>query len=116
MKMMTTTELAAEFGTDSRTLRKFLRSDASGIESVGKGARYSLPSSKREIASLAKRYAKWDEARTAAKSDNTPEVTEAPTEVEAPELPESDLTPEGFIDPTMLNSDDLLEGLESPLD
>lgn len=111
--MTTTTEIASQFGCDTRTLRKFLRSDASGIEKVGKGARYALPSSKRDISSLRRKFDNWAEAREAAKTDNVPE---APTEDDSPELPESDLTPEGYIDPTMLNSDDLLEGLESPLD
>jgi hypothetical protein len=101
--MMTTTEVAAEFGTDPKTLRKFLRSDASGIEKVGKGARYSLPSSKRELTALRKRYAKWDEARTAPNTD------------EAPTAPESDITPDADEAPISLDElegpteDDLLE-------
>jgi hypothetical protein len=63
--MMTTTELASTLETTPRELRKFLRSDASGIAPVGKGSRYALPSSKREVTSLAKRFAAWNEARTA---------------------------------------------------
>lgn len=64
MKMsMNTTELAAAIETTPRTLRKFLRSEGAG---VGKGSRYALPSSKREVASLAKRFAEWDAARTPA--------------------------------------------------
>lgn len=68
--MKTTAELAAELATTPRTLRKFLRSDASGIESVGKGSRYALPSSKREVASLRKRFNEW----------NTPATDDAPTD------------------------------------
>lgn len=75
--MMTTAQVADEFGTDPRTLRKFLRSEAMG---VGKGSRYALPESKREINSLRKRFAKWDEARKAPVSDETPENDESPTE------------------------------------
>lgn len=75
--MQNTTTLATEFGTDPRTLRKFLRSDASGIESVGKGARYALPSAKREVAAMRKRFDAWDEARRAP----APEV-----EGDAPEV------------------------------
>lgn len=71
--------LATEFGTDARTVRKFLRSDASGVEAVGKGARYSLPTAKREVAALKKRFIGWDEARKA------PQV-----EADAPEAPEVD--------------------------
>lgn len=64
----TTATLAADFDTTPRTLRKFLRSDASGIESVGKGSRYALPNSKREVASLRKRFDAWN----APKVDDTP--------------------------------------------
>lgn len=74
----TTTTLAAEFDTTPRTLRKFLRSPESGIESVGKGARYALPASKREVAALQKRFTAWIEAREAAK-------VEAETETDAPD-------------------------------
>lgn len=63
--MMTTNDLAAQFETTPRTLRKFLRSTESGIEAVGKGSRYSLPSSKRETAALRKRYDAWFEAKNA---------------------------------------------------
>lgn len=68
----TTTTLAAEFDTTPRTLRKFLRSADMG---VGKGSRYTLPTAKREVASLRKQFDAWEAARTPA-----PEV-----EVDAPE-------------------------------
>lgn len=77
--MMSTTEVATQFETDARTLRKFLRSEGAG---VGKGARYALPSTKRDLNSLQKRFTAWDEAR------------KAPVEDEAPEATESDVTPE----------------------
>ncbi len=60
---MTTNALAADFDTTPRTLRKFLRSPESGIESVGKGSRYALPSSKREVEAMRKRFTAWTEAR-----------------------------------------------------
>ena len=63
--MMTTAELATALETTPRTLRKFLRSNDSGIESVGKGSRYSLPSGKREVQALAKRFTAWNEAKNA---------------------------------------------------
>lgn len=74
MAQFTTAEVAEKFETTARTLRKFLRADESGIESVGKGSRYALPSAKREVNALRKRFTAWDEARKA------PEV-----EGEAPE-------------------------------
>lgn len=83
MSTMTTTDLAAQLETTPRELRKFLRSDASGIESVGKGSRYALPGSKREVAALAKRFAAWTEAK--APKDDAPEGDAPEVEVEAPE-------------------------------
>lgn len=61
--MQTTSTLAVALETTPRTLRKFLRSDTSGVESVGKGSRYSLPTSKREVNALSKRFAAWAEAQ-----------------------------------------------------
>lgn len=71
--------LAVEFDTTPREVRKFLRSPGSGIESVGKGSRYSLPSSKREVAALRKRFDAWGEAK-AAKAVDAPAEADAPDE------------------------------------
>lgn len=70
--MMTTTELAADFDTTPRTLRKFLRSIDQG---VGKGSRYALPSSKREVASMRKKFDAYLEAKV-----KVDEVTIDPTD------------------------------------
>jgi hypothetical protein len=76
--MMTTTDCAAALDTTPRTLRKFLRSEGLG---VGKGSRYALPSTKRDLNSLAKRFSAWDEARNATpdapEGDDTPDATDA---------------------------------------
>lgn len=76
--MMTTTELATAFDTTPRTLRKFLRSDASGIASVGKGSRYAIPSGKRELNSLAKRFTAWNDAIAAKNAEK--ESTDSPAD------------------------------------
>lgn len=90
MAQITTTELATELGTDSRTVRKFLRADARsrGEAIPGKGARWSIE--RREVRSLKKRFDAWsaaqDEAREArAKVEHSVapdngEVTESETE------------------------------------
>ena len=83
MNMMTTTEIAAEFDTTPRTLRKFLRSDESGIAPVGKGSRYALPSTKRDLNSLRKRFTSWSEALEAKKGSNDAPDADAPAD--APE-------------------------------
>lgn len=69
----TTSTLATEFETTPRELRKFLRSPESGVEAVGKGSRYALPSSKREVAAMRKRFDAWVEAKAPA-----PEGDDAP--------------------------------------
>lgn len=68
-KMLTSTEVAAELGTNAKHLRKFLRSDNSGIEPVGQGNRYEIPAGK--VRQLAKAYAAWTEAhaRSAAEAE-----------------------------------------------
>lgn len=68
--MMNTTQLADALDTTPRTLRKFLRSEGQG---VGKGSRYALPSTKRDLAATAKRFAAWIEARDAAKIEDASE-------------------------------------------
>lgn len=69
----TTATLAAEFDTTPRELRKFLRSAEMG---VGKGSRYALPATKREVASLRKRFDDWSAAKAAKVEDEAPEVDE----------------------------------------
>ena len=66
--MTNTTELAANLDTTPRTLRKFLRAEGMG---VGKGSRYTLPSTKRDIARLNTRFIAWNDARTATNDDAT---------------------------------------------
>lgn len=65
---ITTAELATALDTTPRELRKFLRSDDSGIDGVGKGKRYSLPGTKREITTLRKRYTAWAASQAEAKA------------------------------------------------
>lgn len=86
--MQTTTALAAEFDTTARTLRKFLRSDASGIASVGKGSRYALPTAKREVASLRKKFDAWGTAQAEAKAKREAEVEAPEVEIEVDTLDE----------------------------
>ena len=63
--IMTTAEVALDLDTTPRTLRKFLRSSASPIDSVGKGSRYSIE--KKQIRSLRSRFAKWELELAAAR-------------------------------------------------
>lgn len=76
---ITTTDLAAELGTDPRTLRKFLRADAKAREvaTPGKGSRYALKGDARSIAAMQKKFTKWTNAQNAAKAAK---ATESDTE------------------------------------
>ena len=82
---ITPAQLADELNTDPRTLRKFLRANArsNGVETPGKGSRWALDGSKRSIASYAKKFAAWDEARKAALEAKTDNEDNEVTEVES---------------------------------
>ena len=75
MATITPKEFAQKLGTDPRTVRKFLRSEAGMNSRVGKGSRWALES--KQIASLTKKFRKWDEARKTTDEVDAPEV---PTE------------------------------------
>jgi hypothetical protein len=84
----TTATLAAEVDTTPKELRKFLRSEISGIESVGKGGRYTIELTATQLAATKKKFAKWG-ADLAAKREAA-KIADAPIE-DAPQGPtESD--------------------------
>lgn len=57
-------EVAAQFDTDARTLRKFLRSDANDVvATVGKGHRYEITAT--EAKKLRKAFDSWNAAEVA---------------------------------------------------
>lgn len=94
MATLNTTEVATEFGTDARTLRKFLRSPQGTDSTVGKGARWSIE--KRDLRSLRKRFETWSAAQEARKVQaaeaalDTDEVQAAEAPVEVEEIIETD--------------------------
>lgn len=51
-------QAAIEIGTDARTLRKFLRSDASAFDAVGQGNRYEF--SNGDLKKLKKQFIAWN--------------------------------------------------------
>ena len=68
-------QIALEWGTDAKTLRKFLRKDIrdAGGENPGKGHRWEIEA--RSVKSLQKRFIAWNEAK-APIADESPETTE----------------------------------------
>ena len=71
MAKMTTTEIAEEFGTTTRNLRKFLRSDFAekGNATPGKGSRYAID--RRQLKGLQTRFNNWESARAAKESTDS---------------------------------------------
>ena len=89
MATLNTTEVATEFGTDARTLRKFLRSPQGTDSTVGKGARWSIE--KRDLRSLRKRFQTWSAAQEARKVQEVAALDSA-------DIPETDDEVETILD------------------
>lgn len=73
----TTAQVAEELGTDSRTFRKFLRSDISPFEPVGQGSRYVFPDDL-DIAALKKTFADWSSGRRSSTTTPTGDTKRSP--------------------------------------
>jgi len=82
--LITPAELALELGTDARTTRKFLRSITPRDEQPGKGSRWGIKSTKSNIASLKKRFAKFAAAQEAARAARAEKLAPAPVDDDAP--------------------------------
>lgn len=120
-----------EVGTNAkaatRTLRKFLRDETSGVDGVGKGGRYTIELKAAELKAMKKRFAAWEakqEADKAARAElreaQAPKKTEAiilPTDDEGTEdindeVEDDEVIAEGPTDDeiaAMLEDDDLIE-------
>ena len=59
---LTTKEIAEDFGTDSKTLRKFLRSHLPKDSQPGQGGRYAFET--KDLPTLKKAWVKWSETKT----------------------------------------------------
>ena len=78
MAVLTASQLAEELNTDSRTVRKFLRSVTPKDDQPGKGSRWTIE--KKNLRSLRTQFTKFQAAQ--AEKDSTP----ADTEETAPEV------------------------------
>jgi hypothetical protein len=90
---LNTTDIAAELGTDPRSLRKFLRADAkvNGTPTPGKGARYAIE--RKQLRSLKSRFAKYTaalEAKAAQANDDATDDATDEVEVDDAEVPATD--------------------------
>lgn len=64
MATRTVKEIALDFETDPRTLRKFLRDTLPVEEQPGKGSRYAIEA--KQVRSLKKQFKDWTDAKAAA--------------------------------------------------
>jgi hypothetical protein len=69
--------LADEVGTTPKALRVFLRTADSGVESVGKGGRYSIEMTATQLAKFKKNYAAFEAAKAEAKAAREAELAAA---------------------------------------
>lgn len=75
----------------TRTLRKFLRDETSGVDGVGKGGRYTIELKAAELRAMTKRFAAWEakqEAEKAARAELR--EAQAPKKIEVAEVIEDD--------------------------
>lgn len=71
--VMTPAEFAVEVDSDGRTVRKFLRSITPKDEQPGKGSRWSLPATKRDVTRLKKQFAEWSAKQAEAAAQRAQE-------------------------------------------
>ena len=77
--ILTPADLAAEFDTDARTVRKFLRSVTPKDDQPGKGSRWNIE--KKQLRSLRSQYTKWVAAQAKPDTDEN-ETDETTVETE----------------------------------
>lgn len=82
-KIMTPAEFAVEVDSDGRTVRKFLRSITPKDEQPGKGSRWSLPGTAKDVNRLKKQFADWNAKMLAEKAERAEKAAEdAAAEIE----------------------------------
>lgn len=74
--VMTPTEFAATVDSDGRTVRKFLRSITPREDQPGKGSRWELPATKRDITKLQKQFREWSAKQAEAAAQRATEKAE----------------------------------------
>lgn len=85
MATITTQELAQELDTTGREVRKFLRSITPTDEQPGKGSRWSIPGTKRDLTRMHKQFDAWKQAQADRASAHAEE-----SHTEEPEAPAED--------------------------
>lgn len=89
-KVMTPAEFAVEVDSDGRTVRKFLRATTPKEQHPGKGARWTLPGTAREVTKLKKQFGEWTNSQAEAKAAREAKAAEDKT-AEVEEIEDEDL-------------------------
>lgn len=85
MTNITPTEFAVTVDSTGREVRKFLRSITPKDEQPGKGSRWELPGTKREVAKLQKQFADWKAKQDELRAQREAEAEAAKDEPEVDE-------------------------------
>jgi hypothetical protein len=89
MKTLTPKEIAVEFQTDPKTLRKFLRSITPKDDQPGKGSRWSVPANAKSLTKLRSQFDAWEIKR---KEDAARRAEEAAAQAATDDEVEDDAT------------------------
>jgi hypothetical protein len=81
-KTMSPSEIAVEFESNGREVRKFLRSITPKDEQPGKGSRWSVPANATQLKKLRKQFDEWALAKAPADEPEPEETDDATDEVE----------------------------------
>lgn len=96
-KTLTPKEIALEFSTTGKTLRKFLRSTDSGISDLapGKGGRWAIPATR--VKTLQKRFDAWKVAQAEEAAKRRDALASAESDADE-EIADDDATGEEVLD------------------
>jgi len=75
-KVVTPTELAVQFDTDGRTVRKFLRSITPRDEQPGKGGRWSIDGTAKNVNKLRKQFNDWHQKQLEERAERARKAAE----------------------------------------
>jgi predicted transcriptional regulator len=85
-KVMTPTEIAEEFGTTGREVRKFLRSITPKDSQPGKGSRWSIDANATQLKKLRKLFEEWAAAKAEKVAEDATDEVAGDEELEDAEL------------------------------
>jgi len=75
-KVVTPSELAVQFETDGRTVRKFLRSITPRDEQPGKGGRWSIDGTAKNVNKLRKQFNDWHQKQLEERAERARKAAE----------------------------------------